>query len=48
MLAPGTRPEEDGLTLNKGNEAEHACWKNGIVTLYSCSSVGVVAVFVVT
>lgn len=29
----------------KGGELEHACWKNGIFTLYSCSSVGVVAVF---
>jgi hypothetical protein len=34
--------------LNKGNEAEHACWKNGVVTLYSCSSVGVVAGFFCT
>ena len=40
-----TKPEEDGTSLNKGNELEHACWKNGVVTLYSCSSVGVVAVF---
>jgi hypothetical protein len=32
----------------KGGELEHACWKNGIFTLYSCSSVGVVAVFFFT